>query len=324
MPKVTRAQPAGTVDQTPAEQIGPAGPPAPLSVWLTGQLCSRDQRRTRYLRASHAHPAKMLPAIARQLVATYTQPGDTVFDPMAGIGTTVVEAAHAGRHGIGVEYEPRWVRLATANLAHAATQGATGTGEVFRGDARRLADLLPAGLRGSVALVVTSPPYGPSVHGHLDEQHKRHGTITKVNNRYGSDPRNLAHVDNGRLGAGFTQILSGCVPLLRPGGHLAVTARPYRHHRELVDIPGMVITAAQRSGLQLVDRCAALIAGIRDGRLIARPSFFQLRNIRTAHRRGDPQWLLQHEEVLIFARPLGPASSRSARAAGRPDQAGSR
>jgi hypothetical protein len=248
----------------------------------------------------------MLPAIARQLITTYTQPGDTVFDPMCGIGTSLVEAVHLGRTGIGVEYENRWARLAAANLEHAETQGATGDGEVIRGDARHLPDLLPAHVHGQVALVITSPPYGPSVHGHFDEHLRRDGIIAKVNNEYGSDPRNLAHASNGQLASGFGQILAGCLPLLRPGGYLAVTARPYRHRGELIDIPGMVITAGHAAGLQLVDRCVALIAGVRDGRLIARPSFFQLRNLRAARQAGTPLWLLQHEEVIVFFRPPTP------------------
>lgn len=86
---------------------------------------------------------------------------------------------------------------------------------------------------------------------------------------------------------------------------MAVTARPYRHRGELVDIPGMVIAAGQAAGLQLIDRCAALIAGIRNGRLIARPSFFQLRNLRAARAAGTPLFLLQHEEVIVFTRREG-------------------
>src|SRR5205823_3389567 len=82
--------------------------------------------RGRYTKESMAHPGKMLPSIARYLIATYTQPGEPVCDPMAGIGTTVVEAMHLGRHGFGVEYEPRWARLAADNIALAQSQGATG------------------------------------------------------------------------------------------------------------------------------------------------------------------------------------------------------
>jgi tRNA G10 N-methylase Trm11 len=242
----------------------------------------------------------MLPAIARYAIATYTTPGDLVVDPMAGIGTITVEAVHLGRDAVAVEYERRWARLAAANLEHAAAQGATGHGEIIRGDARRLAELLPDHLRGEVSLVLTSPPYGSSTHGHVREYGGRHGRVAKVNHRYGDDQRNLAHVSHDQLASGFTQILAGCVPLLRPGGHVVVTARPYRRHGTLVDIAGMVITAAADAGLRLVDRCPALIAAVRHGRVVTRASFFQLRNVRSALAQGDPQWLAQHETVLAF------------------------
>ena len=87
---------------------------APLSVWATAQTDARAQRRGRYLPAATAHPAKMLPAIAATAITRYTQPGDLVADPMCGIGTTLVEAVHLGRDAVGVEYEPRWARLAAA------------------------------------------------------------------------------------------------------------------------------------------------------------------------------------------------------------------
>lgn len=58
------------------------------SVWLTGQQQSRAQRRGRYLPESMAHPGKMLPAIAARAIATYTEPGDLVCDPMCGIWST--------------------------------------------------------------------------------------------------------------------------------------------------------------------------------------------------------------------------------------------
>src|SRR5437762_14102802 len=113
------------------------------SVFVTGQVCSREQRRDRYAPESMAHPGKMLPSIARYLIATYTLPGEWVLDPMSGIATTVIEAMHLGRNGIGVEYEPCWARLAADNVALARSQGATGAGEIVQGDARRLPALVP-------------------------------------------------------------------------------------------------------------------------------------------------------------------------------------
>src|ERR1700761_5242088 len=101
-----------------------------LSVWATAQRDARTQRRGRYLPASTAHPAKMLPSIAATAITRYTEPGDLVADPMCGIGTTLVEAVHLGRDGLGVGYENRWAAIAAANITHARRQGATGTGQV--------------------------------------------------------------------------------------------------------------------------------------------------------------------------------------------------
>ena len=132
-----------------------------LSVWPTAQHDARTQRCGRYLPESTAHPAKMLPAIAATAITRYTQPGNLVADPMCGIGTTLVEAIHLDRDGIGIEYEDRWASLAAANVAWARRHGATGTAEVIRGDARQLPALLPPGMAGRAALVINLPALRP-------------------------------------------------------------------------------------------------------------------------------------------------------------------
>ncbi|MEV8515916.1 DNA methyltransferase [Dactylosporangium sp. NPDC051484] len=270
------------------------------SVLLTGQQAFRGQRSGRYTPASTPHPAKMMPTIPRYLIATYTDEGDLVADPMAGIGTTIVEAMHLGRHGIGIEYEPRWATLAAGNIRLATGQGATGTGEIYTGDARRLPALLPPEMHGRISLVITSPPYGASTHGRAITPGRDRGKVQKINNRYGADTGNLAYAGHTELIEGFIQILTGCAAVLQPGGYVAVTARPYRQHGELVDIPGMVAAAGLAAGLTLVEELIALIAGVRDGVLVPRASFFQRQNVREALTAGDPQWLIQHEDLLIL------------------------
>ena len=182
---------------------------------------------------------------------------------------------------------------------------------MIRGDARQLPALLPPGTAGRAALVVTSPPYGPSVHGQVkaEQRHGQDGGVRKYDNRYGQDPANLAHQGLDELLAGFTAILAGCAALLRPGGLAVVTARPWRQHGELVDLPAAVIAAGARAGLIPVARCVALLAGLRGGRLIARPSFFQLDNLRRARRQGQPWHLIVHEDMLIFRNPVFPGGS---------------
>jgi modification methylase len=294
----------------------PSAPPAPapasgqglpLSVWPTAQRTGSTQRRGRYLPAATAHPAKMLPAIAATAITRYTRPGDLVADPMCGIGTTLIEAIHHGRDALGIEYEPRWAELAAAGITHARRHGATGTGEVICGDARQLPNLLPATARGRVALVVTSPPYGPSLHGRVRADA---GGVRKFNHRYSRDPVNLAHHGLDTLLEGITAILAGCTALLRPGGIVVITARPWRHRGELVDLPSAIVTAGRTAGLTPVERCVALLAALDGERLVPRHSFFQLDHVRKARARGKPWHLICHEDILIFQAGL-PGSART-------------
>ncbi|MFI1584807.1 TRM11 family SAM-dependent methyltransferase [Embleya sp. NPDC020630] len=278
----------------------------PASIWATAQTTGPAQRRGRYVPESVGHPAKMLPAIAAHAVTHYTRPGDLVLDPMCGIGTTLVEAMHQGRVGVGIEYEAHWAEIAAANTRLATQQGAGGRAVVINGDARRLEHLLPRDMRGRVALVVTSPPYGASVHGQiLTTRDTGTPKIAKYADTYGPDHRdrgNLANTGPDLLAA-FTRILSACRTVLRPGGHVVITTRPWRRLGELVDLPAETITAGENAGLTPVERCVALLGGLRDGELVARPTFFALKNVRDARTAGSPQHLIVHEDVIVLRRP---------------------
>ncbi|HVA61348.1 MAG TPA: DNA methyltransferase [Mycobacteriales bacterium] len=276
----------------------PAAADLPLSVWPTAQRTARVQRAGRYLPESTAHPARMLPETARRAITTYTQPGDLVLDPMCGIGTTLVEAVHLGRAAIGVEYEPRWADIARANLMGADLSGATGDAHVITGDARRLSKLIDPEVEGHVALVLTSPPYGASLHGQVKAVPG--AGVAKSDFRYSHDPHNLAHASTTALLDGFRDILAGCVPLLRPGGIVAVTARPWREQGRLVDLSSAVLQLGEDIGLIPYDRLVALLVGLRGDRLVPRASFFALNQVRQARRRGNPLHVIAHEDILVL------------------------
>jgi tRNA G10 N-methylase Trm11 len=246
----------------------------------------------------------MLPAIARQAIAAYSHPGDLILDPMCGIGTSLVEAIHEGRNAIGIELEARWAKLASANVAHASTAGATATATVITGDARQLPTLIDPELVGRVALVLTSPPYGRSLHGQVTARPGR--GVAKFDHAYSADPTNLGRVNQATLLDALQDIAGGCRQLLRPGGLLVLTARPYRHHDHLVDLPGQLTQVAEAAGLVPYERNAALLVGLRGDRLVPRPSFFQLDRVRKARARGLPLRIIAHEDVLVFRRPATP------------------
>jgi hypothetical protein len=294
----------------------------PVSVWLTGQQPSRHQRARRYTSESIAHPAKMLPSIANHAIATYTRPGQVVLDPMCGIGTTISEAVRLGRTGIGIEYEQRWAAMARRNLELARQQGAAGDGRIWCADSRRLPRELTDTYSGRVDFVLTSPPYGKANHGQVAiEGRAGHvGPVEKWDHRYSEDRGNLGRRSSRIQLAGFTDILHSLRPLLSPGARIAITARPYRQHGLLVDLPSAVFDAGRAAGLIPVERVVVLLAKYasdpEDGEyLVGRPSFFQLGYVRQARARGVPLSLLCMEDLLVLSPDPSSRSSRQLKGA---------
>ncbi|WP_066374747.1 hypothetical protein [Herbidospora mongoliensis] len=175
------------------------------------------------------------------------------------------------------------------------------------GDARAISALLSDAV-GQAALVLTSPPYGAATHGHVrSSRDSGQPGVRKWNHLYSRDRANLAHQGLPGLLEGFGRILSGCVRLLRPGGVVAVTVRPYRERGELIDLPGQVQQAAGQVGLVLTDRIVCLLCGLGQDRLVNRASFFQLHEARKGWARGLPIHATAHEDLLIFRKaPAGP------------------
>jgi DNA modification methylase len=289
------------VSLPPAVLDTPAGE-LPLAVWPCAQTSSQYQRAGRYLAASTAHPAKMLPELARRIVAEYSPPGGLVADPMCGIGTTLVEAAALGRRAVGVELEPRWAELARANLDVALPGEQARRGEVRLGDARRLASVL-ADLSGTVDLVATSPPYACDV-GMIDKPAWLAGRplCRRDTLNYSAERANLGHARGERYLAELAGVYAGCFAVLRPGGLLVTVTKNLRRRGRVLDLATITVELATRAGFAYLQHVVALLACVRDGELHARPSFWQLTQTRKARARGEPAHLVVHEDVSVFTR----------------------
>jgi modification methylase len=285
----------------------------PLAVWPCAQTTSQWQRHGRYLPESNRHPGKMLPALARRAIEAYSDPGDLVLDPMCGIGTTLVEAIHAGRRAVGIELEPRWAKLARANIAHARQQGASTNARVIEGDARHASKLLAETQRGQADLIVTSPPYACQVADVSVENLISHsGPLRREDtSNYSPDRSNLGHARGNTYLTAMSEVYEACAAVLKPGGFLVLVTKDMRAGGALRNLSGDTIGLGEAAGLCYWQRIIGLLATIRESEIVMRPSFWQMLHARRSHARGERTHVVAHEDVLVFRKPHPPAAKSS-------------
>jgi len=73
-------------------------------VWRIGGASTRN------------HPAPFPVSLIERLIRMFSFVGDTVLDPFFGSGTTAIAAGLWGRHSIGIELEPAYLRLAEERI----------------------------------------------------------------------------------------------------------------------------------------------------------------------------------------------------------------
>ncbi len=274
-------------------------PPVPLALWPVAATPAQSELASRYLSGPDSDAGALSPELARRIITEYTRPGDLVFDPICGIGVTVVEAAGLGRRVIGVERQDRWAQLAIANCEHILPPRAWPLVEVITADVRRLVDVFPA-RDGTVDLVVICPPAGcdGGLSNGIARPHPAGGLPdagTAMNRRPACGP-----ADRPLNVEAVTELYVVVHRLLRPGGLLvAVTSNTWRGGR-LLDRAGLVVQRAQAAGFGYLQHVIALHAAICEDQLVARPPFRRDAQARTVRRGGPAAHLLAHQDVLVF------------------------
>jgi modification methylase len=263
----------------------------------------------------------MAPALARRLIEAYTRPGDWILDPMAGIGTTGVEALSLGRHYVGIELEERFVAWQRENLELARRQGATGRFAVSQGDARSLSRSRPGHDIArrkplGVDAILTSPPYG-------DRLRPKTSRVSRVLSRlmqsgkfrrdilpgsYSDNPDNLGNLSDGDYLREMTRVYAGCYQVLRPGGILAVVIRPGRDRQRLRPLHHETARLCVAAGFDFLDEIAAIYSRVvavpgEPVQVISHALFFKRLAIAHLREAGWPVTLEQFEYILVFQKP---------------------
>lgn len=72
--------------------------------------------------ASNGHPAVMPLQLAKDHIASWSNPGDVVLDPFSGSGTTCKAAKELNRQWCGIEINPEYCKIAEARLSQDVLQ----------------------------------------------------------------------------------------------------------------------------------------------------------------------------------------------------------
>ncbi len=76
-----------------------------------------DVHRIKHRRDRDAHPCQLPDKLLERIISLTTRPGDLVFDPFCGAGTTALIAAKLGRDFVTVDVDPHYVRITNEKLA---------------------------------------------------------------------------------------------------------------------------------------------------------------------------------------------------------------
>jgi len=160
-------------------------------------------RQLYYTPESIVHPAKMELSLCNWILDRYIQGGETVLDPMCGIGTTLVEGMRKYPYCtfIGVELEKKFCDLASKNIQKTEEYMEQdlfnlGVGKAFiiQGDARNLP-------LGKADAILTSPSYGGTEvvqEGELNAYQNKRDRARKAEDTYKSEG-NLGMMKYGKV-----------------------------------------------------------------------------------------------------------------------------
>lgn len=106
----------------------------PGTGWEAVAICHRSGKKRWNGGGAHAfwtfpkgqnnsgHPTGKPLGLVSEMVADFTDPGETILDPFMGSGTTGVAAVKLGRRFIGIEIEPKYFDIACRRIEEATKQ----------------------------------------------------------------------------------------------------------------------------------------------------------------------------------------------------------
>ncbi|MHA2360005.1 MAG: DNA methyltransferase, partial [Candidatus Thorarchaeota archaeon] len=148
----------------------------------------------RDIRNKNIHPAVFPISLPSKCIGLFTHQGELVVDPFVGSGTTLIAAQDLQRNAVGFDLKQEYVDFSNSRISEGATDSAQQV--AICEEAMNISEYLD---KGSVSLIVTSPPYANLLNRKRKNKSKR-GNLREDEHylkiqQYSNDPRDLGTMD---------------------------------------------------------------------------------------------------------------------------------
>ncbi|MFN2428811.1 MAG: DNA methyltransferase [Cryomorphaceae bacterium] len=193
----------------------------PLPSWFILKPQRRNKKEV-------LHPAKFPEDLADLFIGKFSKPGENVFDPMSGTGSTQLSALTNNRNGYGIELSSFFADIARErSLAYLFERAKDLPGaklpltDIIEGDARKAVEYgFP-----TQDLIVTSPPYWDMLNMKGAENQARR--IKKgLRTNYSEDDEDLGNIgDYEAFVRQLCEVYFKVAALLKPGGVFVIVVK---------------------------------------------------------------------------------------------------
>ncbi|TAH30641.1 MAG: site-specific DNA-methyltransferase [Cytophagales bacterium] len=170
--------------------------------------------------------------LADRLIKMYSNEGDAIFDPFAGIGTSLVAAQNLKRHAIGTELNPRFYELAEKWILENGGLFVNNFHyKLVNDDCRNLRNHIRP---EKIQLTVTSPPYADFIQKSVKDRATTHKTsiIAKENNstvkQYSENEKDFGNLPYTQFLEQIKEVLKANWEVTKFGGYSCWVVKDYR------------------------------------------------------------------------------------------------
>jgi len=172
------------------------------------------------------HPAKFPETLAQEFIEFFTKPGETVLDPMAGTGSTLIAALRAGRNSYGIELNPKYAEIAKQIIEEERNSVGDSISnlksQIINGNATQAVNYqLPI-----IDYILTSPPYWDMLHAKGADNQKKRRESEELDVVYSEDPNDLGNIhEYEEFLSKLVNIYKGLKSLLREKAYLTIIVK---------------------------------------------------------------------------------------------------